>query len=460
MGSPFLIFASPIKIRVGFCILLLLFLISFTIYVCAPKPYNYDYNLFCGVYYLGSVIIYYKLYPRRNFLDFDFLFLVAYFFVMFFYPIFIHPVGTSYFAFLYEFRSDLINKSTGLSLMGICAYFVGRSIKFRKVQRQPILKNKIIPTDLLFCITVCSFVGFICCGGYQNLFNLYAGNDQSDGIGNYFLLLTTCGIMCEIIIWMRNLYVKSINPLLRYSLPHYEIVFVGLVCCLILITGSRTIPMQIMLIVLGLYSYLFRPLSFKKVTILTMIGFIGMFGVVMLRSRGGISFTSVSDLAMDLIVNNRNSFVSLEYVEKNGLTFGRSMLGLIASPVPFLQNLLTNSFGLDPRSLTSSLIITKETLGAEGNLGMGTNIIADIYMAYGSLGVMLCMYTLGWFVTYLMSNAKSSIYALTGYGIMLSYAVFQVRAEYLFSLRLLVWCLVIINIVMLHPVSLKLKSKG
>ena len=80
----------------------------------------------------------------------------------------------------------------------------------------------------------------------------------------------------------------------------------------------------------------------------------------------------------------------------------------------------------------------------EGGYGLGTNIIADIYISFGLFGVILLMFLLGSFISYLKRHMNNNIYMFALYIIMISYSIYLVRAEFLFPIRLLVWVLTFI----------------
>ena len=62
------------------------------------------------------------------------------------------------------------------------------------------------------------------------------------------------------------------------------------------------------------------------------------------------------------------------------------MLSNILAPIPFLQQIIYNLFDINPDVGASSIIITRLTLGSsDSKLGLGTNIIADIY-GFWSMG--------------------------------------------------------------------------
>lgn len=432
------------------------FLFSLLLYVLAPNCYDYDFNIICIVLYFANVFIYYSLAKKNNYFDFDILFVITYFFVMLFYPVFIYPIDpTRYFAFQYEFNENVISKASALSVIGISSYFMGSLVCPKR--KNYIKGGYIICTNLIFSITILSFVLYIFSGGYRDLINLYSGKESTGGIGGYFFVLTVSGVLAMIIIWFNNINLSKKFDYLNYFIPKREIILVLLFSMMILFTGSRTVPMQIALLVIGLYTFYFHPFSLRKTVVVILGGLIAMFVVVVLRSNGEIEYNSISDILMDLIINNRNTYVAIDYVDRNGLSYGTSMLAYLLSPIPMMQQLIESIFDIDSSSLASARIITVETIGYLGDLGMGTNIIADEYMAFGTIGVVLLMFILGYIIKLSQTRGRYNIYYLSIYVILLSYAVYLVRAEYLFPLRYLVWTLTIVNLSKFHSIKFRLR---
>ncbi|RRN77217.1 oligosaccharide repeat unit polymerase, partial [Pseudoxanthomonas sp. SGD-10] len=309
------------------------------------------------------------------------------------------------------------------------------------------LSNIYIPTRPLYYLAFTVFILFVITGGYNALAAEYSKESVSKSpIANYIFILFPAFLLSGIILEFYNLS-NCLRPIHKpyMSFSKTGIIISFLTVFLILLTGSRTVPMQIILVLLGLYTLHFYSVSFPKFLIMAISGVSVLFLTVVLRGYSlGDSQFSLVDLVMDLVVNNRNSYVAIEYVHTNGVTFGKSMMGTLFAPIPFLQNLIIHVFGIDANQMGSSLIITEKTLGEVEDLGMGTNIIADLYMAFGFTGVLIFMPLLGFFISYILINARSNIYALGAYSVMLSYSIFMVRAEFFFPLRFLIWSLIII----------------
>lgn len=428
-----------------------LFIEALLLFVYAPRYYHYGFNLFCMLQYLVSSFLFLKAKKKQNYFDFDMIFMFTFFFVMFFYPVFMFQSDpTRYFAFQYEFNENVISRATALSLLGIQSYFLG-SLSFKEKANFIILKSKLYNYITgLSIISAISLLLFVFSGGYAALKGTYSGDTvQASGLGSYFWAFSPIFLFCALVFQFHNLYV--INKvsfqvqLINKVLVIYTLIFVGL----ILLVGSRTFPLQIILICSALFTMFYKPISFVRFIPLVVLGVLVMFAVNIIRGGGEIS--GLADVVMDLIINNRNTYIAVDYVDVNGVTFGLSMLSVMLAPFPFMQTIIFSIFNINRWDASSSLVITKISLGGESELGLGTNIIADLYMSFGMLGVVFFMFLLGRYIAKVLYLAKRNIYALTVYSIMISYSVFLVRAEFFFFSRYLLWgvfvvfCIEIIN---------------
>jgi oligosaccharide repeat unit polymerase len=437
-----------------------LFIESVLLFLLAPRYFHYEFNLFCMLQYLASSFLFLKAKKKKNYFDFDVIFMFTFFFVMFFYPVFMFESDpTKYFAFQYEFNEDVISRATALSLLGMQSYFLG-SLTFRGNKDSELIKTKIYNNiTSLSIISAISFFLYIISGGYAKLASAYSGEDVADasGASTYLWAFTPAFLFCALAFQFNNLYVinryKFQIGKLNKLLVIYTIVFVGL----ILLAGSRTFPLQIILICYGLYTLFYKPISFMKFIPLVVIGISAMFAINLMRGGGEIS--DLADIVMDLIICNRNTYVAVDYVDVSGITFGKSMLAIILSPIPLMQSIVFWIFSINPSDASSGNLITKISLGVEDSaLGLGTNIIADLYMSFGMIGVILFMFLLGRYIAKFLHLAKSNMYALIAYSVMISYSVFLVRAEFFFFSRYLVWGLFFVFCAEIYNNSKKSKS--
>lgn len=430
-----------------------IFLVT-SIFVCifAPTTYNYKFIMFCGSLYLIFTIAFSLLHKKKNYFDFDTIFIFVYFIATFYYPLFIHntPLVERYFIFLYYFNENYMSQAAALSLAGITSYYIGSlSVSKKVIHRNYNFKVK--NTKSLYILALISFFGYFILGGYQRMIDLYSGNENlanDVGLASYLFILCPSLLFVGIILDFVKIK-KCYGSFSIRNFSKFGIFTTLFIVFAMLYTGSRTLPLQLLLLLYGLYSYLFKPASLSKFFLLISIGSLMMFGIAIFRGAFIESNAFVfSDVLSDIIGVNRATYISIEYTNQYDFSYGYSMLSSLLSPIPFAQSFFINFFGLDKYQMSSALLYTKYTLGEVNSLGLGTNIIADIFFSFGTVGVFIFMFFLGVFIRKIYLRANNNIYYLTALGIMISYSVYLVRAEYFYFLRFLLWSLVIMYLVL------------
>ncbi|MDQ0289864.1 O-antigen polysaccharide polymerase Wzy [Oligosphaera ethanolica] len=121
----------------------------------------------------------------------------------------------------------------------------------------------------------------------------------------------------------------------------------------------------------------------------------------------------------------------------------------IASIVPGLRTLLNNYVYSRAPANSSDWLITHAVLGDNPPFGMGSHVIADAYLDFGVVSVIVIMFILG----YLMAKAdivfsarSSGMYALAASAILLVYAVYIPRACVVTFPRYAVFCVLFLFI--------------
>lgn len=433
---------------------IIVLIISFFVLAFAPSVYDHNYVMLCSVFYGVFVILYLFIKKKKNYLDFDCLFFVAFFFVTLYYPTIMYPSDPYRYVFYQlPFKRTAMSFSSGLALLGISAYIMGALLVSKKAISNigtEITNQKKIKTTWIFVMAFILVCLFIATGGYLKLFNEYASGgaediSDSEGISSYFFAFFPAFLFAGIIAEFHNLKIENASVVKFRSINKIGLAITTLVIVLFILAGSRTIPIQLVLLILGLYTILFKPFGLLKFLGTIVLGFIVLALIGFMRSANnkGKEFF-LEDAAMDLIVNNRNSFLAIERVEKFGLNYGESMLSPILAPIPLAQSFMISAFDLDEDSMRSALVFTKDTFGYVGNWGLGTNVLADVYISFGILGVVILFCAFGFFVNRSMKKVNHSIMYLVLYGILISYAVYISRAEYFFFVRYFLWSFLII----------------
>ena len=418
-------------------------LVAIYVYWMHPKVYSYEYNTYCLIHFFIATIFFFKYKKKKNYFDFDTIFLIAYFFTFFMYPVFIYPVDPYYFfIFNYGFNENVISQSTALSLLGSQMYMFGSITYGRRKMKKTFLHY--YPVNSFIICSILFFLLFIFFGGYSYYKDLYAGNITTQDIKNsglaYMNMLFWIFLLVALSLEFNKMLCLDRNKFQLSNVNKVLLIFIVIYIPLLLSTGTRGVSMQTLLIILGLYSFYYKPVSLKKMIPLVCLGTLGMFFISSTRGGGTFRIQSFMDMFMDLVINNRNTFVAVDYVQEHGVSYGVSMLGYILRTIPFAQGIVFRLFDVNPNETSSAMLLTVETLGENPSFGVGTNIIADLYLAFGAVGVIVFMFLGGYFVSMVQSNAESfRLNYIVMYAILLSLSIYTVRAEFFFSLYLLAW---------------------
>ncbi|MET4081165.1 oligosaccharide repeat unit polymerase [Pedobacter sp. UYP30] len=425
---------------------ILTLILAVILYFLAPN--KYDFTICCVAFalFLYSASITVKSTSRKEgFLSFTLFFTVSFFLVNFFYPIFIYPIDKYYFPVFgrFYFNEAVITKATLLALVGYCSFSVGVSYFFGKTKvrfsgsifqmksgKKVILKYsyKII----LVLTWVLSFITFYMAreGIFQRSSDAFVNVEPS------ILVIAQCLVNLLIIL---NFYLKK--PLKNLAIVIiYSLVFIYV--------GDRGSAVQTSLVLLLSYNLFYKKIRKTKVVFIFLAGFIGLTVVSSLRGKDGgskqlnqVEYSHYYDFAMDLIVNNRNLYAGYDYANKNGLNYGTSSLPYIFAPIPLLPSYITTKlFNATPQQLSSGTILTND-VGA--TWGLGTNLIADLYMQFGFLGVLLLMFLLGRLISSLALNNGSGLFTTICYIFVCSFSIYMARSSLFDSLRYIAWAAII-----------------
>jgi len=355
------------------------------------------------------------------------------------------------------FNENVITKATALALIGSSSYIVGVCLLFHKKNHSQIkLKNNSKAFQLILsCFVYCMFTIILYFAGAEMLTGRF---DASENIPSGLFALFQAGIGLTVIssVSIKRYkgtiidFVKKFNKPILLLLPFYILLFIYI--------GDREPAIQIVLIAICSFSLFVRPIKLKNLIILVLVGMLMLSFIGAARSKninasdsgvnnfvsrgiGNIQFGSFFDIGMDLIINNRNLYVGYDYANKKGLNYGRSMVRYIFAPIPGMPRLMTDLlFDATPNELSSGRFLTDE---ANASWGLGTNIIADLYMELGLFGVIVFMFLLGYIVMKLHIKAvNNQNYAfIIGYIFLVGFSVYLPRSTVFEPLRHVIWAI-------------------
>lgn len=452
----------------------LLFLVllvgAMLLFLLAPTGHSTWFAWLCMTQYLIASTVYVVVQKKENYFDFDMIFLLTFYFIMFFFPVFMYGTDLEnvFFSFQYEYNHDVISRATALSLLGAQAYMLGGlMVNDEKIRLKKIAASVIIPNGILALEVILCFALFFVAVGPELFTHKYdgkIGGDSASGAVSYILVLLSALFISAMVIEFNN---WSIDKKYKKNVLLFlvMIVFMGV----FLFIGSRGSPLQYGLLVLGLFSLKVKSINLKWMSVLVTGGIIAMGAFGLMRAGESQEIDNMQEATgplvylQDLILNNRNTFMAIDMVDKDGIDFGMGMTTTLLGVMPFANSMVLAATPLTELDMSSGLRITAKSLGttSDFSVGFGTNIVADIYMSFGMVGVIVFLFVLGYMVKYAMFKARyqNNIYYLLFYAIMISYSVFIVRSEYFVFIRYLVWGLIIINISKIHPYKLSFDTK-
>ena len=422
----------------------------------SPGAYDLAYCRMLTVVYLVQNICIFTLQKKKHWLGFEFFFAISFFFVNFVYPITYatsaddHVRYQSLFIYLLQIPHDLITRSTAIAYWGYAFYALGIT-NFIQVDREEPDHPRFELTQehylWFFGITVVSFLLFYATGGLTALRSVYhgGGNLKTVGVYSYFNNIFTLACYLMAIFLFR---------LKKQKWWFYALV-VGACMLITISTGSRQMALGLALVLLcsfSVYGYQFR---WWQVALIVGVGAVALFIVVTIRKLGwnpegwkaklsGLSLNSYVEIFNDLIINNLNLYILVDYGYYHPKTWFHGMLIDLASPFPGLGTRIVNYYNEPSELMHGGDLPSYLILGANQKWGLGTNMIGEAFRSFGIWGVGISMYLIGFTVKELYYHANRNIYCFLLYFLFVSHAVIYPRAPLIFDPRTLVWSVVIL----------------
>lgn len=444
----------------NFVVFLFIFLLSLLLYSFSPDVYSNQYCILLFVIYIFSAFLIVKhTVINNNYFNFHVLFLISFFFVNFAYPVFLYPIDPFYFpVFKRSFNHDIITKATALALVGSSAYGLGVGLQFKKPNENKQQVNTNIKTLHFFStiLLYIFFLGLMIFGGMALIKGQF-GSTSKIPAGLLTLFEVIIGLSVILVANSKTYKGNFIDFINKLSKPVLLIL-----CFYILVfifTGDRGPVIQIVLITIYVFSIYVKPVKFRSFILLALVGMFFLTFISYARkqtvkdtnktavtiSKGikYMQFESFFDIGMDLIVCNRNLYFGYDYTKTTGLSYGKNMFFFIFAPVPMLPSFLTHIFfNSTPDDLSTAKLITKKS---KSTYGLGTNMIADLYMAFGVWGVIFFMLFLGYIVTVFHEKSVNSnnLNYIIAYSFLISLSIYLPRTTIFEPLRHIIWALLL-----------------
>lgn len=404
---------------------------------------------------------YYKTWVR-----YDVLFLLSFSIVHFQFPL---VAGLGYELSDPDFiwiNKNVVNYGTWLSCIAICLWmlFYNLYIIFTKKIKSNNLFSwsfNLKKLDLLILVSFSVFVTFVGKGFIQGN---YSGAQDWGGIAIYIYLILRAALLLRLIYFIYSLSLNqfSLNSLISESFK--SLIFIiplSIYVFLFFIGGDRGIILDVSIIVLASIGIFIRSIRFIEFLGLFLIGafimtLLGLGRTSNVEKRdGGIlevgysEFQSRDEFVLptdELAGSNRILFRAIDVVPDpypylNGFTMGLQVIGIF----PFAGSFIITTLDIPEIFTSSSLFFTIVGQGVHRTWGEGSELLGDIYINFGEIGILFIMPIFGLFISYVTNKAtyKSSIVIIILFLILTSNAIYINRDTILSPLKLLVYIFVI-----------------
>ena len=364
---------------------------------------------------------------------------------------------------LWVFR-EYACKAAAVSLSGFLSFLLiyvivrnKRRLTFRERPLPFITPIKLVAVNNVLCFcTLISLLLFLRFAGRNYLGGAYSGVERYWGTGaTYFFLLFRMFFFITITsdlyrLRIRHAKLSPVNFILKSN--KWVLSMVSFVLLINMYVGDRGPILQTVALYLGAYSIFFSKVRFRTFIIAGLVGalllaFIGKYRTSdptltmeekIEKGKEDTSELQWYDVTGELAGSFRCMSTSVKVVEERGLFWGAFKAQTFASLFPFMGRYATyfvGNYGLSSQYLTSVLI------GPNSHIGVGTTLIADIYLDFGLVGTILLMATIGWVIASVERRAVYSYdyISFAIYLLFLSVAIYWPRSIFIPHGKVIVW---------------------
>lgn len=235
------------------------------------------------------------------------------------------------------------------------------------------------------------------------------------------------------------------------SFLKYPILLAIVYIAIVVMSGRRTEALRIASLMIVSYLFCLREKTNYKQLAVFALGAIGLFsisGVLRSLQGGGINeslsiisnFESISPFTRELAgsVNTLHIATSICPSEVD-FNYGETFFPGFLKIVPGLSSLYEKFLASGP-VISSAEVFTRTFFSGDWVYGLGSSVVADVYLSFGSIGVVIIFIIFGYFLKYLEIKTfgdTTSVYALAlSFGCYSSF-IFVCRST--FALMFLCW---------------------
>lgn len=437
----------------------ILLILSAFLYCYSPSYYDWDYCSLSLLLYVCNILLFFtSVDVKRDY--FHILLFISFFCCNYVYATFVYPINPAYFK-IFALMSDdtYISKAVALSTLGASSYICGyistyANKKFcMKLEQVSVIKK----IGLLKILTILLFILFLFTAGPGFLLGEF---DSISNIGGYFLLLFKVFFYNYIIFsfYTKRKFLKERTFAFILRLDKSLLCLIVVYIAFFLRAGERGEAIQLILLLFCLYNLYVTQFAIKKFVISVCLAVI-VLNIIMqnrgnnnpitdnpYRNEGSVS--PIIDAGMDLIIISFPAFEAQKYVDEKGHTYGLSAVGFILSAFPFSQSIIYPLLDFDAESSTSARLLTKNLgnrLGRDLTFGIGTNLIGDLYLSFGSFILVIILFFCGRKVYLLQYKVMylNSLFDIVTFCICFMYVVYLPRTSIFALFQMYLWSYIV-----------------
>tara|TARA_B110001469_G_scaffold117373_1_gene123293 strand:- start:10837 stop:12252 length:1416 start_codon:yes stop_codon:yes gene_type:complete len=388
------------------------------------------------------------------------LFFFSYAIVFFQFPILAPFYEEIRFNSLLWMREDFVNWTTMISAGSIHLFMVGYLHVFLRKkssgavevvavanrQRLRILLF-VFPGASLFCFGL-----FLSVVGPSYLSGAYGGSANWGGGATYFFRLFEVFFYLTVALEIYKIKItKHKVGFIEYflSFNFHTSFFIAFFLLFNLFTGDRGSILSTVIMLVGGYDFFFKRLPFllSVVTItcgVLMLAFISDYRTQdasmtieerinqgKLRTEDKQFYEITGDLAASVRIMNYAVMITPNLSD---FYYGWVQFGRVAGAVPLASGVFNKVLPVrihdTPLGSTSSSIFTYHVLGPNSKIGVGSSIIADLYIDFGIIGCFVGMALFGYFIAWVETRADGSVglFKVVFYLLVVAQAVYWPRS--------------------------------
>lgn len=362
------------------------------------------------------------------------------------------------------FDKSIVPTALTISTVGLLAYMLGYSLFYKKQPEVKPLKKepKILNVKILNIISVLLMLVYFYTID-KDYFRGQYGEMEVETLPARIMFLFLAVVNAVIIINCRNLLVLkhsdiSLLNYIKYQKTPFTLLYIFLL--LDLISGNRDAFVMNSLFVFFSYFYVTkRKIKLRQLFLLVILGAMSLSILGLARKyKDNASFKgrvnsalaqeyennnypySVIEITKELAASGRvlNSAVSV-VPNKFPHTYGLFAFQDVLLMVPMAKTQFISTVGIPKAYTSSAQFLTWVELGQFSTWGVGTSCVADTYLDFGFIGVMIIFFLFGVLSRRLESLAYSdninSFYIITLMFLFFAYTIYIPRGTILYSLN-------------------------